>query len=480
MSKMLLRVLSDAEIETLHEKTLEVLETVGAKITHDEALARLSRAGARVEAASGLVRFPAALVRELLALAPSVAQCSGLSGKTLHVGGDNRYYLSLILDPFIADYELGLRRPVLEDVRRHTILGESLGRVDAMMRMQYPVSDVPEPDCYYKTMEVFLCHTTKHVAAYPTSAENCRDWMAVMATVAEAAELDVQSAPLMSLAMAVTSPLAIHGPNVEIMKMAMERSYPIVSTVCPMAGTTSPYSIAGTVLAANAEALLPVLIAQVYKPGHPVLYAVGPSVTDMRTGHDLYYRAEKMLFKAAGAQMGRFYGLPVAGEAGGTLTWRPDLQNGAESTLYLLASLCGGQNLVGGLGSLHNANGMSAEQIVMQCGLADLVEYVARGVDLTEFKLAVDSLRRVGPGGNYLTDPFTLALLRSEEFFESPYLDLTGGYTPAAPGMAEIAHETVQRILHDSRPAVPEKVQNAVRRFFRDKYHDPAVAERCR
>lgn len=467
MSAMLLRVLSDAEIETLHEKTLEVLETVGARVMHEEALAMLARAGARVEAASGAVRFPAALVRELLALAPPVAEYSGLNGKTLRVGGDNRYYLSLVLDPWIADYERGLRRPVLEDVRRHTILGESLERVDALMRMQYPVSDVPAPDCYTKTMEVFLCHTTKHVAAYPASVENCREWMDVMAAVAEAAGLDVQNTPLMSLAMAVTSPLSVHGPNVEIMKMAMERCYPIVSTVCPMAGTTAPYSVAGTALLANAEALLPVLLAQVYKPGHPVLYAVGPSVTDMRTGHDLYYRAEKMLFKAAGVAMGRFYGLPVAGEAGGTLAWRLDPQNGAESALYLLASLCGGQNLMGGLGSLHNANGMSAEQIVLQCGLADLVEYVARGIDLAEFKLGLASLRRAGPGGNFLTDPLTLDLLRSDEFFEGRYLDFSGGYSPGAPGASEIARRTVEETVAGYRPTVPENVQGAVRRWRR-------------
>lgn len=479
MSKMLLRVLSDAEIETIHDRTLEVLETVGAKIAHDEALARLARAGARVDATSGVVRFPSPLVRELLALAPPVAEYSGVNGKTLRVGGDNRYYLSLVLDPYIVDYERGLRRPVLEDVRRHTILGESLDRVDALMRMQYPVSDVPEPDCYHKTMEVFLCHTTKHVAAYPSSVENCREWMDVMAVVAEAAGLDVQAAPLLSVAMAVTSPLAVHGPNVEIMKMAMERCYPIVSTVCPMAGTTSPYSVAGTVLQANAEALLPVLLAQVYRPGHPVLYAVGPSVTDMRSGHDLYYRAEKMLFKAAGAAMGRFYGLPVAGEAGGTLTWRADVQNGAESALYLLASLCGGQNLIGGLGSLHNANGMSAEQIVVQCGLADVAEYLACGVDVSDRKLGLDSLRRAGPGGNFLTDGLTLDLLRSGEFFHSPHLDLSGGYSPGAAGMAEKAHQSVGRILESHRPTVPEAVQDAVRRFFRGKYRDPAVSDIC-
>jgi trimethylamine--corrinoid protein Co-methyltransferase len=462
MGILSLRVLSDAEIERIHQKTLDVLANVGAKITHEEALQRLAGAGARVETASGTVRFPRELVGELLARAPSEAIYTGLNGKLLRLGGDRRYYLSLILDPVIVDYKEGLRRPVLEDVRRHTILGESLDRVDAMMRMQYPVSDVPEPECYDRTMEVFLCHTTKHVSAYPTSVTNCRQWMDVMAVIADAAGLPVDTTPLLSVAMAVTSPLQIHGPNIEIMKMAMERCYPIISTVCPMAGTTSPYSLAGTVLAANVEALLPVLIAQVFKPGHPVLYAVGPSVTDMRSGHDLYYRVEKMLFKTAGIQMGKFYRLPVAGEAGGTLTHRADVQNGAESALYLLAAIAGGQNLIGGLGSLHNANGMSAEQIVMQCGLADMVEYVARGIDVGDPKLGFESLLRVGPGGNFLTDDLTLG-----EFFDSPLVDLTGGYTDQSPGMLEIAHRKVVELVDNYRPTVPEKVREAIGRFFR-------------
>ena len=213
MASLSLHVLSDAEIERIHQKTLEVLAKVGAKIAHEEALQRLARAGARVEAASGIVRFPRELVGELLALAPREAIYTGLNGKLIRLGGDRRYYLSLILDPVIVYYETGLRHPVLEDVRRHTILGESLDRVDVMMRMEYPVSDVPEPESYARTMEVFLCHTSKHVSAYPTSVANCRQWMDVMAVIADAAGVPVDTTPLLSLAMAVTSPLQIHGPN---------------------------------------------------------------------------------------------------------------------------------------------------------------------------------------------------------------------------------------------------------------------------
>ena len=381
------------------------------------------------------------------------------------MGGQNRYYLSLILDPFIADYREGLRRPVLEDVRRHTILGESLDRVNSMMRMQFPVSDVTEPDCYHKTMEVFLCHTTKHTAAYPTSEENCRDWMDAMAVVAEAAGLDVESTPLLTLAMAVTSPLQVHGPNVEIMKMAMSLLPDRLDRVSHGRHDRALFH-RRHMFDRQCRGVLPVLIAQCYKPGHPVFYAVGPSVTDMKSGHDLYYRAEKMLFKLAGVQMGKFYRLPISGEAGGTLTHRPDVQNGAESMMYLLAAMSG-QNVLGGLGSLHNANGMSAEQIVVQCGLVDMAEFVSRGIDMSDYKLALDSIAQVGPGGNFLTDSLSVDLLRSDEFFKSRYVDLSGGYAGQSPGMYEMAHAEVERLVGQYRPTVPEKVQEAIRGHFR-------------
>ena len=104
-------------------------------------------------------------------------------------------------------------------------------------------------------MEVFLTHTTKHIVAAPSSGENGREWMDVMAVIADAAGLDVEQTPLMMLGAAVTSPLQMHGPNVEIIKMALERCYPVISTVCPMAGSTAlPCSFVRLACAASANA----------------------------------------------------------------------------------------------------------------------------------------------------------------------------------------------------------------------------------
>ena len=175
MGKMRLSVLSDSEVEKIHTRTLEIFERVGVKIMHDEALRKLKKAGASVNEHNGIVKIPASLVKESIEQAPDVIVATGLNGKLMEIGGNNRFFLSLVLDPFIIDYDQGLRRPVLDDVRRHTIIGESLDRVNALMRMQFPVSDIPEPDSYYKTMEIFLCQHTKHTSIYPASVENCRD-----------------------------------------------------------------------------------------------------------------------------------------------------------------------------------------------------------------------------------------------------------------------------------------------------------------
>ena len=480
MGRLNLSVLSKPETEQIHRNTLRIFESTGFKVYHEETLSKFRKLGAIVDHHSGVIKIPADLIGELLGEAPSHVLLGGINKKTLSAGGDNVYYTSLILDPFVVDWDDGIRKPVLADVKKNTMIGESLDRVSIMMRMQNPVSDIPEPDCYYKTMETFLLNMTKHIAVYPDNEQNCRDWIAAAEIIAGATGRSSAEPPLLSIAMAVLSPLAINGINIEIMKMAMENNFPIISTVCPMAGSTAPYSIAGTFLQANIEALLPILIAQAHKPGHPVFYGIGPSVTDMSTGKDIYYRAEKMLYKIMANQMSRYYGLPSTGEAGGSLTHLPDMQNGAESISYLLASHAWKQNIIGGLGSLGNANGMSSEQIIMQCGLIDMAEFLSRGVDLSNEKNGVASIERTGPGGNFLTDDLTLALLRdTDEFFSSPFIDLSGNSSEPefSRSMPNLAHQKVLDIQNSFTSQVPGKVQEEIKRFFSAKYQDKSVSK---
>ena len=131
---------------------------------------------------------------------------------------------------------------------------------------------------------------------------------------------------------------------------------------------------------------------------------------------------------------------------------------------------------MGGIGSNHNANGMSQEQIIIQCGMLDMVEYVAKGLEINDEELAFDSIRNIGPGGNFLTDELTLKNLRKNKFFDSEYLDLSGGYIADAPGVVEMARKKADELVDNYKPTVPGDVREGIKRYFYDKYSDKKTA----
>ena len=65
-----LRVLSDNEIEQLHERTLSLLATTGVRVDTERGRKILKKAGADVDNDTDIVRFPRSLVEECVGLAP--------------------------------------------------------------------------------------------------------------------------------------------------------------------------------------------------------------------------------------------------------------------------------------------------------------------------------------------------------------------------------------------------------------------------
>src|SRR3989304_6768602 len=65
-----LRVLSDNEIEQVHERTLSLLATTGVRVDTERGRKILKKAGADVDQNTWIVRFPRSLVEECIRLAP--------------------------------------------------------------------------------------------------------------------------------------------------------------------------------------------------------------------------------------------------------------------------------------------------------------------------------------------------------------------------------------------------------------------------
>jgi trimethylamine--corrinoid protein Co-methyltransferase len=313
-----------------------------------------------------------------------------------------------------------------------------------------------------------LLNYGKHIFCLPTSLESYKQWLEIGNILTQ--ERDLAQSKLFTVGVPVLSPLRLTEMNAEILLGACANSFPVIPTVCPMAGTTGPYNLVGTLVLGNAENIFIAALSQMIAPGHPFLYLFGPSRTDMKSGADIYYTLDKVLWKLAAAQLGHSYNLPVGTECGGTMTYRYDQQNGAEGMLFMLAAYESGSAILSGIGSCYNANGMSAEMMVIQNAWLEAARFLNRGIDTAAVDQALESIARVGPGGHYLADDLTLKMLRTDEFFDNELFDHSESVGPH-PSLLERAHQRVEELVAQFESPVPGKVREDLRRYFRNEYN---------
>jgi len=462
--------LSATQVELTQEKTEEILERTGLGVTHSVLQARCREAGARVDEAEGRVRFPRPVLQELLAAVPATYTIAGAGG-IRHVVGDDAAStacLAIVTDPWIIDYATGEpRRPRLDDLRRHTAIAQALPTVVATSLMDFPVADVPEPTSSLRAMEEWALGQDKHFYNIATDMVRYRHYLALAEILFDGR---APGGAEMTVAVGSLSPLACSNLNAEFLLDACSRGFPVVPTVCPIAGMTSPYTLAGTLLQGNVEVVGMAALTQAVRRGNPYLYAFGPSVGHMRSTHDMYYTLDKVLWKVASVQLGRAYGMPVAAECGGSMTYRYDQQNGAEGILFMLAALGSGAHLLAGIGSTHNAIGMSAEMMLIHTTWLASSQYLRHGIRTDALRLGVENIEGAGPGGNFLMDDLTLRFLRSDEFFSHELLDYTGGSEPNSLSLLARAHQRVEQIAASARSPHSEAVQERIRRYFAEEY----------
>ena len=460
------RILSDSQIEQIREAALNHIERHGFVVQHAALQGRARARGAKVDEAQGLVRMSRALVAELMATVPSRYTIGNILGETWEVGGGAQYGAAIVTDPWIIDYQTGApRHPCLEDVRRHTVIAEQLEPVIGISRMDYPVTDDPGPASSLRALEIHLLNHTRHYHVMAASLESFAQWLDIVKVLARGGAVG----RLITSAVAVGSPLVLNQINGELLTRSVAQGFVIQPTICPMAGSTAPYSLAGTLLQAHIEVLMLATMSQILCPGHPVVYGTGLSVTDLQNGADLYYTMDKVLWKNAAVQLGLAEHMPTWAECGGTLTHRYDQQAGAEGMLFMLAAHASGANLISGFGSCHNAVGMSAEMMVIQQAYLRAARHLARGIRTDEPLLGTASLARVGPGGQFLDDELTVDLMRSDEFFRNDVFDLSGGHGDSR-SMLERAHDRVEQLVAGYQSRVPGDIQDGLQRHFKELY----------
>ncbi len=462
--------LTQDQIQEIRAATEDIIANTGFRVGHRGLRDIARKAGAVVDDSTENVRFPAQMLRELLALGPKSYTIRATSGDTFEIGGGKPGAVAIVTDPWIIDYQTQKpRRPSLQDIKTDTIVAQKIDDVVAISRMDFPVTDHHGPDSTWRALEHHLLHHNKHNHLMATSMESFDTHIGIFEVFAQNLNMPLKGSRLLTVGVPVVSPMFLSGLNGDLLLKSCEYGFPVVPTVCPMAGTTSPYTVASTLLQGNVEVVFMAAMTQLVRPGHPYQQAVGASRTDMANANDMYYTIDKVLWKSAAIQLCKTYGMPLSAECGGTMATAHELQAGAEGMLFMLAAYSGGADVLSGIGSCFNANGMSPEMMVIHTAYLEAAKYISKGIDTTGGRLGVDNIKQAGPSGNFLMDDLTMQFLRGGEFFRNDLFDHSGGHGEPRT-MLERAHERVEEMVAGYKSPHSAELQGKIRAHFEGIY----------
>jgi trimethylamine--corrinoid protein Co-methyltransferase len=223
----------------------------------------------------------------------------------------------------------------------------------------------------------------------------------------------------------------------------------------PLAGATGPVTLAGELVLQNAENLAGVVLAQILTPGIPVIYAPRLPPMDLRTSIPLVGSIEFGLMQAAAAEIAQHYGLPTDINGPGSDSKTTDEQSAFERAFTTMLPALAGANILNGIGLIESMRTQSLEQTVIDNDILGIVHRAIRGIDVDDGTLALDVLRRVGPGGHFLGEKHTHEYHLREHHI--PKLcdrrDRSSWQKLGGRDIIQIGREEVRRILKHHRPS---------------------------
>jgi trimethylamine--corrinoid protein Co-methyltransferase len=414
------RPLSESNIKHIHETVMRIYQEVGIQISSKRGFDLFKEKGAKISEEKQIVYISPTMFEDLIDQAPSEIVLYGREERNnIFVGGKRVHFGSGGTALNILDLETGEKRPsTLQDVRDVSKLLDKLEHAHFQVIPVYP-NDLPVEKVDVNRFFAALQNTSKHVMGGTYTLEGTKNVIRMGEILAGSAE-KLRREPFISLITCVMSPLKIEKTYGDFLLAVAEAGIPLAIPAEPMAGATSPVTIAGTVTNLCCEAMAGILLAQMVNPGTPCLFGCVGTGADFRTMGYVSGSVEEGLINAASAQMAQFYGLPFYATAGQSDAKCVDTQAGWEGAITnLLVGMAGANFIHDAVGLLEFCMTASYEKYVIDNEIVGEVMRVLQGIEVNPETLAFEVTRRVGPGGHFVSDDHTCEYMRTEHFIPS-------------------------------------------------------------
>ena len=464
-------LLDETSLDRLEAHAEWILDEIGVEVRGDEEARELFRAaGARVEGER--LRFDAGLVRSLCATAPAEFAMHGRDDRhTVTVGGDKVVFSPAYGSPFVSDLEGGRRYATLEDFENLVKLAYLTPWLQHSGGTVCEPVDVPVNKRHLDMVYAHLRWSTKPFMGGVTAPERAEDSIA-MARIVFGAEF-LESHCVVQGNINVNSPLVFDDVMTGALKAYARANQGNVISPFIIGGAMGPVTQPALIAQAHAETMVGIALAQLVRPGSPVVYGNFLTTMDLRSGAPTFGTPEAVLSTYAVGQLARRLGLPLRAGGHYTASKVADAQAMVESSDAMGAAVYAGANFVHqAAGWLEGGLVTGYEKFVMDADHLGMLVRRMQGLVVDDDSLAADGYREAGPGTAHLGTAHTMAHF-AEANFTSDLVD-TASFEQWTEGgaldMQQRAHTRWRQMLADYEPpAIDPGVDAELRAFVDDR-----------
>ncbi len=474
-----LEIIDTTLIERIVDEALTVLETTGILVDYEPAFDRLTAAGLPGNAETHRVRFPRDVVERALATAPSGFTLHDRDGEPFARLEDDRVHFVPASSALrILDRATGeVREASSADFVEYAKVADRLQNI-AYLSTAFIPKDVPPDIADGWRLYLALASSKKPVVSGAFTAHGVPRMAQMMGLFRHDLE-ELAEKPMAIFTCCPNTPLRWAEDAAQNLIDCAEAAIPVEIVPVMLLGMISPATPVGALVLHTVEVLSGLTVAQLIRPGTPVLFGGAPASFHMRLMTNPMTAVEALHVYCSYAQIAKHLKLPCQAYMGLSDSKFNDPQAGAESGIGMFLAALAGFNSISGPGMLDYVNCFSLEKLVFDDELAAHAHRYIRPVEVKEDLPTAALFDELLAENHLLTAEHTLEHWPEELYLPGPMVDRTNWDQWAFQGRKDHrtrANEMINELLDDyDVPPLDEALDAEIRHLFASTCDDPDV-----
>jgi trimethylamine---corrinoid protein Co-methyltransferase len=458
-----LKVIEQPLIDQILDEAKRILAEIGIEVRGAALRQRLLDHGLKLDAAGERILFPAEVVDQAIADTPRSIRLFTRDGEPhADLGGDRVHFVPASSGLKVLDHRTGATRLAnTADFVEYVRLADGLKNI-AYLATAFSTNDDIEA-AVSDAWRLYLClsQSRKPVVSGAFTEQGVVR-MAEMMALFRRDKADLVARPMSIFTITATGMFRYSEDSCQNLLDCVEWGIPIEVVPVTLMGLIAPVTLVGATVFHTADVLAGLTMAQIVKPGAPVLFGGAPAAFHMQAATSPMLAIEALHLDIAYVAVAKSLGLPTQAYMGLSDAKFLDAQAGAETFGSALLAALAGVNSVSGPGMLDYVLVFSLPKLVFDDELCGQALHLVRELKPVDDLPTLDLVRELLAEQHLITAEHTLKHWPEQLYLTGPAFDRQNRENWAKAGSPDLEQRLKSEVEQRLASYTPVEIDPAV------------------